>query len=142
MNDDLKKAKDLLLDSEYTCVLCKGDSVLTSTERGVKPLIGWLNAETELKGYCAADKIVGKAAAFLYVLLGVDTVYAQIMSEAAIDTLTKYGIEYIYDLSVETIKNRSNTGICPMEEAVFDIDNTDDALKAIKRKIKQMMISS
>lgn len=138
MKADLKKAMDLLSDGEYTCVLCKDGFVLTSTERGVKPLIGWLNAETELKGFCAADKVVGKAAAFLYALLGVETVYAPVMSEGAIDTFTKYGIEHLCDLSVEAIRNRANTDLCPMEKTVQDIEKPQEALEAIKRKIEQM----
>ena len=139
MRTDLEKAEALLSDSEYTCVLCKGDSVLTSTERGVKPLIGWLNSKTELNGFCAADRVVGKAAAFLYVLLGVKAVYALLMSEGAIDTLTKHGIECICDQSVKAIRNRTDTDLCPMEKTVLGIEDPEEALEAIKDKIKQMM---
>ena len=138
MKADLKKAVNLLSEGEYTCVLCKGDILLTSTERGVKPLIDWLNDKMELKGFCAADKVVGKAAAFLYVLLGVETVYAPVMSEGAIDTFVKHGIESICDLSVKAIINRANTDLCPMEKTVSDIEDPQDALEAIKRKLEQL----
>ena len=29
----------------------------------------------DLRGFCAADKVIGKATAFLYVLMGVNSVY-------------------------------------------------------------------
>ena len=38
------------------------------------------------------DKVVGRAAAFLYVLLEVKEIYAGVMSEGAADVLSKYGI--------------------------------------------------
>ena len=57
--------------------------MLTSTERGVKPLLQWLDGENRVKGFSAVDKVVGRAAAFLYVLLEVKEVYAGVMSEGA-----------------------------------------------------------
>ena len=77
MKNDLKKAIDILNSGQYTCVLCKDNEIHISTERGVKPLLEWLESGIALKGFSAADKVVGKAAAFLYVLLGVTT-YAYI----------------------------------------------------------------
>ena len=142
MKTDLKKAVDLLSKGEYTCVLCKGSAVFTSKERGVKPLIAWLNSKTDFRGFCAADKVVGKAAAFLYVLLGVNAVYAPVMSKSAYKTLSKNGIEPLCDLSVEAIRNRSNTGLCPMEKTVMDIDDPETAFLMIKNKIESMAVLS
>lgn len=142
MKADLKKAVDLLSEGKYTCVLCKGDEVLTSIVRGVKPLIDWINAKTDLKGFCAADKVVGKAAAFLYVLLGVDILYAPVMSKGAIDTLSKYGVEHSYDLSVEAIINRDGTDLCPMEKTVQDIDDPKTALEKIEQKLNSLAASA
>ena len=83
----------------------------------MKPLIAWISNGIDLKDFCAADRIVGKAA-LLYSLLGVDTVYAHVMSEAGIYTLAKNGITPLCDTSVKEILNRMNTDLCPMEEAV------------------------
>lgn len=141
MKDDLEKAKAIFTESNYTCVLCKGDTVYTSTERGVKPLIAWINNGTDLKGFCAADRIVGKAAALLYSLLDVDAVYAPVMSEAGIYTLARNGITPLCDTSVKEIRNRMDTGLCPMEETVQDITDPNEGLRALKEKISQMMAS-
>lgn len=142
MKADLKKAVDLLSEGEYTCVLCKESTIFTSRERGVKPLIEWLSSKTDFRGFCAADKVVGKAAAFLYVLLGVNAVFAPVMSKSAYKILSKNGIESLCDSSVEAIRNRSNTGLCPMEKTVMDIDDPETAFCMIKNKVESMMLLS
>lgn len=141
MKTDLEKAKKLLDNGGYTCVLCKEDITYTTAERGVKPLLEWLDSKTEVRGFCAADKVVGKAAAFLYVLLGVKEVYAHVMSESAIHTLSEYGIQSVCDISVQGIINRAGTGPCPMEQAVRGVDNPKQAQKAIINTLKQLYTS-
>ena len=142
MNKDIEtqlgKAKELLNGSDFTCVLCKGETVLNSKEKGVKPLLQWLGAGVDLTGFCAADKIAGKAAALLYVKLGVSAVYAQVMSKSALAFFEKHGIHAEYDTLSETIVNRSNTGICPMEQAVSDISDPDEAITAIRNRIAEL----
>lgn len=140
MKSDLEKAKSLLRENgEYTCVLCKGDTVYKSTERGVKPLIAWVDAGMDFRGFQAADRIVGKAAALLYALLGVDSVYAPVMSVAGYDILRINGIEVDFDALEKEILSRANTGICPMEETVRDITDPSEGLSALKQRIAQMM---
>lgn len=141
MKADLEKAKAIFAQGDYTCVLCKDEMVYPSTERGLKPLLAFINRDIDLAGFCAADRIVGKAAALLYALLGVDTVYAPVMSAAGIDTLTKNGITPVCDTAVKEIRNRTDTGLCPMEEAVQEISDPSEGLCAIKDKISRMMAS-
>ena len=138
MKNDLKKAIDILNSGQYTCVLCKDNEIHISTERGVKPLLEWLESGIDLKGFSAADKVVGKAAAFLYVLLGVKEVYAHVMSESAIYTLSRNGIFPQCDISVKNIINRAGTGNCPMEEAVGELSAPSDALTAIKLRLAEL----
>ncbi len=138
MKADLTKAIETLNSGKYTCVLCKDNTIYTSAERGVKPLIDWLDANTDLKGFSAADKVVGKAAAFLYVLLGADEVYAHVMSEAAIQVFTENGIACQYDVSVKNIINRAKTGLCPMEQTVKEISSPIEALTAVRSKLTQL----
>lgn len=140
MRDDLIRAKSLLQEGSYTCVLCRENAVYTSTERGVKPLLQWLDEKVQLQHCCAADKVVGNAAAYLYVLLGADIVYAPVMSEAAVHTLTRYGIQALCDSPVRAIRNRTNTGFCPMEEAVKDSTSPEEALEAIRNRLHLLSV--
>lgn len=138
MKTNMEKAVRLLEEGIYTCVLCKDNRVYTSTERGVKPLLEWYNKGINMQGFSAADKVVGKAAAFLYVLLGVDEVYAPVMSEGAVHIFERNGIKVQYKLCVKEIINRAGTGRCPMEEAVNEITEAKEALAAIKCKLESL----
>lgn len=138
MRSDLKRAVELLGGGGYTCVLCRGEETVTCTERGVKPLLGLLDGGNDWKGSSAADKVVGKAAAFLYVLLGVAVVYSPVMSEAAARVLRENGIEPRYDTLAEHIINRAGTGLCPMETAVAELSDPAEALRAIRKRLAEL----
>ena len=135
---DLQNAKNVLSDSDFTCVVCCGDIIHTATDRGVAPLLNWMDSGLNLKGFSAADRVVGRATAFLYVLLGVQSVYARVMSRPAAEVLQGHGIECQWGTLTNGIINRKGDGPCPFEAAVMDIRDADLALEAIRRKRKQM----
>ena len=139
MEQNLKKALDLLNSGNYTCVACKEEVVYTTTQRGVAPLLNWLDSKTDLKDYSAADRVVGRGAAFLYCLLGVKEVYALVMSRPAAEVLQSHGILADAGTFVEGIINRTGTGPCPFEAAVMDIQNTQEALNAIRMTRRKLM---
>ncbi len=134
-SNDLEKAKKLLNSGDYTCVLCKDDVIFTSKQRGVKPLLDWIDSKTNLQGFSAADKVVGKATAYLYVICGVSKVYSPVISEPAKKVLFENKIAAVFDKSVTAIRNRTNTGFCPMETAVYNIDDPTEALIAVKNTL-------
>lgn len=138
MTPDLINAHNLLDTGNYTCVLCRDDTTYTATDRGVAPLLNWVNAELDLHGFSAADRVVGRATAFLYVLLGVKEVYATVMSKPAADVLTAQGISASWGTLVDGIINRRGDGPCPFEAAVMDLSDPQQALDAIRNKMAQM----
>ena len=127
MKNDLQKARELLDTGHYTCVLCKGDCALTDRRRGVRPLLELTGGGRSVHGFSAADKVVGKAAALLYLLMGVSNLYAGVISKPALQTLERGGVTVSYGQLVEAIHNRTGTGFCPMETAVQDVDTPADA---------------
>ena len=129
---DLEKAKRILRENGYTCVLCKGEHILSSYARGVAPLLGFLDAGQVLTDFCAADKVVGKGAAILYALLGITRLYADVISDAALEVLTRHGIDVSYELRVPHIQNRAKDGRCPIEAALEGIFDLQEALQAIR----------
>ena len=137
---DLKRAKDLLQNGAYTCVLCEQGNCMSTTLRGVKPLVQWLQEGGVHKDFSAADKVVGKATAFLYCLLGAKAVYASVMSRPAMEVLQQHGIYTECDRQVENIINRAGDGICPFEEAVLHIVEPETAYQAILAKMEAMGI--
>jgi hypothetical protein len=137
----MTEARKTLTAGNFTCVLHKNDVFHTATERGVKPLVRWLTEGIDAKDFSAADKVVGRATAYLYVLLGVKEVWAGVMSEAAAEVLHRHGIAASQDKLVKNIINRAGTGICPFEEAVLEIHTPEEALAAIRAKMAQMNIA-
>ena len=131
MNDDLNKAKEILMSGGFTCVLCRGKDICTSELRGVKPLVQWVENRKDFKNYSAADKVVGKATAFLYSLLGVKAIYAHVISRSALQVLTEQNITAEYGKVVENIINRQGDGICPFESAVLNINDPQTAYNVI-----------
>lgn len=131
---DLRQARKLLAEGGYTCVLCRDEEIYTATARGVKPLVDWLDSGLGLRGFSAADKVVGRATAFLYVLLGVKEVHALVMSTPARQALEVNGIAAFCDREVPGIINRRGDGPCPFEDAVLGITDPMEALSAIRRK--------
>lgn len=138
MDHNLLKARDLLQSGNYTCVVCREETVYTTICRGVAPLLSWLDDGTDLAGFSAADRVVGRGAAFLYCLLNVKAVYARVMSHPAAEVLKAYNVEAYAGTFVDGIINRTGTGPCPFEAAVMDIQDAQDALTAIRSKRMQL----
>jgi len=139
-NTILEKAKEILESVGYTCVLTNGDAVYTSTLRGVKPLVQFLESDTAFAGFSAADKVVGRATAYLYVLLGVQALYAQVISRPALAVLQEHGIHTQCGSLLSNIINRKGDGICPFEAAVMEITDPQKAYTAIRQKMQEMHI--
>ncbi len=132
---DFLKAKKLLID-DITLVLVKDDQVITSEKRGISFLLSLAN-ENKYQGYSAADKIVGKAAAFLYVIMQVENVYGETITKRATEILRQANINVEYKILTENIINRTNTGLCPMELIVLNIEDKEEAFMALKKKINE-----
>lgn len=138
MTEALKKAKDILLsDNSLTCAAC-GDDIFTSRERGVKPLLQLYECKKDYSHYSFADKVIGKAAAFMYVLLNVKEIYCVTVSELAAKVLDGHGIKLYYENIVPAIKNRRGDGFCPMETAVKNISQPKEAYGAIVKRLAEM----
>ena len=136
MEKDFQKAKEEYNSGKYTLVICKDEDIIKSDITGIRPVMTLIDSKKDYKGYSAADKIVGRAAAFLYTLLQVKNLYGETMSKGAVEILKNAGIYYEYKTLTDYIENRQKTGMCPMDEAVKDIDNPKDAYEAIRNKIK------
>lgn len=135
---DLERARQILEQDGCTCVLCRGEEVIRCHQRGVAPLLEMLDSRGTAEGFSAADKVVGKAAAMLYARLKVAAIYAEIISMPALETLRKYGIPVEYVQPVEAIRNRTDTGNCPMETTVLGLEDPAQAELAIREKLAQL----
>lgn len=128
----MEKACRMMGEQQLTCAFVLDNLVYISLDRGVKPLLDCYDEKKMPPGFSAADKVVGKAAAFMYVLLGAKELYADVMSRPALAVLQSYGIAAGYGQLTDAIVNRTGTGFCPMETAVLAISDPAEALGAIK----------
>ena len=131
MDNALISARQRLLDGGYTCVVLQNGEEYTSVERGVKPLIAFLQSGKAFAGSVAADKTVGAGAAHLYVLLGVRSLWANVISTSALEILQNSGIDASYGECVPHIINRRGDGICPIESAVNGAKTSEEAYSLI-----------
>lgn len=137
MTDNLKKAKDILISEDLTLVLYNGKKLIKSEERGIKPLLDLYEKGNIYEDFCAADKVVGKAAAFIYVLLGIKKVYAPVLSSGALEVFKRYNVDVTYEQCCPFIINRAGDGICPMEKAVLYCVSPEKAYKEIFKKLEK-----
>ena len=135
---DIERAKEILFSENLTCVILKDDKIYKSTKRGVAPVMELINDNIDIEGAIVADKIIGKAAALLFMLCKVKEIYSPIMSEPAIEALKSSDIEFNFKKSVPYIINRTNDGQSHMEKSVSDTNNPQEALIRIKNKIKEL----
>jgi hypothetical protein len=133
---NLEKAKSLLVTAGHTLVLCNEQIVITDKRRGIRPLLDLVEGKLDGCDFSAADKVVGKAAAFLYRLMGIRALYAQVVSEPAAQVLQEGGIVLEYGTLVPAIRNRTNTGFCPMESAVWNITDPQEALSVLRKALE------
>jgi len=134
--DDLGRAVALLASGGHTCVLCRGDEVLTSDDHGPAPLVEWLAQGVELAGFSAADRVVGRAAALLYAAGGVRAVHAVLASELASGVLAAHEIAFTAEKAVPAILNRDRTASCPMEALVAGVDDLDVAVSLLRTAVE------
>lgn len=123
----------------FTCRIVRGDEVVYESDKsGIAPLITAIDGGVDARGCTAYDKIVGKAAALLYVLMGVRSVHAGVLSAAAKSVLENGGIAVTCETLTDKIINRKGDGLCPMELTVQNIDDPTAALEAVKKKLAEL----
>lgn len=133
---DLQIAKNNL--SGHTICLCKDGECLYSERRGIAPMMNFIGSGAVLSGYSVADVVVGKAAALLFVKCGIAHVFAKTLSGYARKVLELYGIDYEYEILTERIINRDGTDMCPMEKAVMNTHDPEEAYQILKNKLKSV----
>lgn len=135
--NNLERAKSKLV-GDNTCVLVKDETVYVSTKTGITPMMEFIAEGVDLKGFSVADRIVGKAAAMLFVKAGIVEVFSKVISEPAVEFLKKHGVEVSFDTLTERIINRAGTGLCPMEETVKDVSGVEQGYELLKAKVEEL----
>ena len=136
----LKQLRHILHTTNCSCVIANGDKIESFYQRGIKDLYELLNSNRSLlEGATIADKVIGKGAAALMIAGGVTMVYADVISEPAMELFKQFSIKVEYDKKVANIINRRGDGICPVEERCAECKTIEECLVKIEEFVKSIM---
>ena len=136
----LNHLRQILHTSGCSCVIGNGDTIAEFHQRGIKDLYDILRDNRPLlDGATIADKVIGKGAAALMIAGGVTMVYADVISEPAMELFKQHSIKVEYDKKVANIINRRGDGICPVEERCAECKTIVECLVRIDEFIKSIM---
>ena len=123
-----------------SALVVKDNQVVTKANgKGIMPLLElYDNQAKALEDGSLIDKVIGRAAAFIAIESKVRTVYGDLMSEEALHLLQQHHIPATYGKLVPQILNQKQDGLCPMEQTVIGIQNSQEAITLLSDKIKQM----
>ena len=134
--DGLIAEMKMLIKKGMSCVAAKdGVIIARETGSGVSPALKLLD-EGKLDGALVVDKVVGRAAAAIFIAGKARKLHASIMGADAAALLKEHRIGATADKIVPIILNRDLTDGCPMEYIVNGIDDPGEMVKALKAKIK------
>ena len=124
------------LNEQHISLIVRNAGLTTEyTRHGVNDLLQLLENEPQrLQGAVVADKMIGKAAAAIMVVGGVKRVYTNLISTQAREMLEKAGVQVSAIEEAEMILNRDQTGQCPMDKSLNDIDNPAECVAILKNK--------
>ncbi|WP_294590888.1 TonB-dependent receptor [uncultured Bacteroides sp.] len=132
----MKSIIEILHTGGYSCVIKNQTEIRTFTQRGVADLYDLYQSDPSfMKGASIADKVIGKGAAAMMVLGGIETVYADVISTSALTLLRDAGIDTTFAREVPHIINRDKTGWCPLEMACDKLKSVTEMYPVIRNFI-------
>jgi iron complex outermembrane receptor protein len=136
----LDRAKKMVVEGKAECVVIRGGRLFSWNGRGVSPLLEFHDHREPgfLRGATVVDKVIGRAAAAIIVSGGAARVHGEIMSEDGKAYLESRGIQVTYGTLVPRILNMDKSDLCPLEKAVEGIDDPEQALTALRKRIEEL----
>lgn len=130
-------AKNMINEGKIECALVKDEKIIaTENGGGVSPLLKLYKTKTnKMLDTTLVDKVIGRAAAMIAINGKVRNVYGETMSEDAVELLKTNHIPASYGRLVPKILNKTQDGLCPLEKAIENINNPQEALKILEQFI-------
>ncbi len=138
MTKEIEQAIQILREHHTSVVIINNGKIYESEKRGILPLLDFLENPEIMKGASAADKVIGRAAAFLMIKGGIADLHAILTTDGAIELMKKAGVSFTYDKKVPYIKNRTETDMCPMEKCVLDVTDAEMAFMKLTKMVHSM----
>ena len=131
---DLELAAEKLENTDYSLVVVNNQEVLAKRkDRGVGGILELYDKNPQILANSAvADKIIGRAVAMICELGGVKSCYTPTISQGAVEILQRAEIKYETEKKVAAIRNREDTGLCPIEQLTLGLEDSEKAVQKIK----------
>ena len=138
--DPVEKGRKMIAEGKAECVVIRGGKVSSERGRGVSPLLEFHDHREAgfLRGATVVDKVIGRAAAMIAISGGATRVHGELMSEDAKALLESRGITVSYGTLVPRILNADKSDLCPLEKSVEKIDDPEQALTALRKRIEEL----
>ncbi len=135
---DLTLARETLENEECSIVVVKNKKVLLFKKgHGLKPIFETFEEiGPEIKDSVVADRILGKASAFLFRYAGVKSVYTPQATKGAVAVLIVGGIPSQVEKLIPFIKNNTGDNKCPFEKILEGVESPKKAFELLKTRIK------
>lgn len=112
-----------------------GRVAFESDEAGLKPLAHLFFTQPELlRGASVYDKVVGEAAARIFISAKVAKVHAGTAGRRALERLHHAGILAKAERRVEVILNAKHSAICPMEQLSGENRDDKNFIEALRKR--------
>ena len=143
MNENTKKALQILQEKNASLVLVKGEDIVIFEKESVKNLVNLCDSSKDFYGYSAALKTLGRASAFLLVNLEVSECYAKNLLKLAVHVLDRGDIVWQAENTAESFSDladniKNEEAFETFEEAVIRSGNSVIALQDIRRSLSAM----
>ncbi len=126
--DELAKT---LHNEACSCVIWNGE-LRKFHKRGIADLRALLRDEPDfLKGALVADKVIGRAASAVLLSGEIKELYADVISDNALNLFEGSNVNVVYAERVEGIKNRLGTDLCPLEKACKQANSAEEILQIL-----------
>ncbi len=134
----VKEAHLLITDGKASCIVIKDGNIIRCVKgSGIAPVLSMYD-EGLLDGAVLVDKVIGRATAMIAVHGGIRECHGITVSRAAYTFLCEHNVPTEYIELPDNIINRLGTDICPMEKAVMNITDTEEALSAVRQTLKRL----
>lgn len=138
MNKEIEALIAAMEAEDAACVISKDTKTWVLHEKGIRPLLQYLEEYGTFQECRIVDRVIGKAAAYLMIYGGAKEVYTNVLSEPAAEVFQQAEIPYSCRELVPYIVNRTKDGRCPMETAVLKVNDPKEAFFILKEKVTNM----
>lgn len=138
--DPVETARRMIAEGKAECVVIRNGRSFRESGRGVSPLLEFHDHREAgfLRGATVVDKVIGRAAAMIILAGGATRVHGETMSEDAKALLESRGVTVSYGTLVPRILNADRSDLCPLEKSVEGLDDPEQALTALRKRIEEL----